>query len=171
MNLHSLCTIFPKLDQLAFEALRSDIQANGLRNPIVVKNGEVIDGQNRLQACNDLGITPRFEEYQGDDLVEFVLAQNLHRRHLSAGQAATIVALAQDWSLAHPSGKISKSLNNQEDTKVAKLPTKGKPLDTQSDRADKSGASKRTQGSADKLVKENPELAKKVVFEVLLINK
>lgn len=173
MNLHSLCTIFPKLDQLAFEALRSDIQNNGLRNPIVVKNGEVIDGQNRLQACNDLGITPRFEEYAGDDLVEFVLAQNLHRRHLSAGQAATIVALAQDWSAAHPSGKISKSnkINDLDDnSKLAILPTKGKPLDTQADRADKSGASKRTQGSADKLVKENPELAKKVASGEMTLN-
>ena len=173
MNLHSLCTIFPKLDQLAFEALRSDIQTNGLRNPIVVKNGEVIDGQNRLQACNDLGITPRFEEYAGDDLVEFVLAQNLHRRHLSAGQAATIVALAQDWSAAHPSGKISKSnkINDLDDnSKLAILPTKGKPLDTQADRADKSGASKRTQGSADKLVKENPELAKKVASGEMTLN-
>jgi ParB-like chromosome segregation protein Spo0J len=170
MNLHSLCTIFPKLDQPSFEALRSDIQANGLRNPIIVKNGEVIDGQNRLQACNDLGITPRFEEYAGDDLVAFVLAQNLHRRHLSAGQAATIVALAQDWSLAHPSGKISKSVTNQEDAKFAKLRTKGLPVDTQTDRAEKSGASKRTQFSADKLVKENPELAKKVATGEMTLN-
>ena len=173
MNLHSLCTIFPKLDSLAFEALRADILANGLRNPIIIKNGEVIDGQNRLQACKDLGIEPRFEEYAGDDLVEFVLAQNLHRRHLSAGQAATIVALAQDWSAAHPSGKLSKSnkINDLDDnSKLAKLPTKGKPLDTQADRADKSGASKRTQGSADKLVKENPELAKKVASGEMTLN-
>lgn len=173
MNLHSLCTIFPKLDQLAFEALRSDIQNNGLRNPIMVKNGEVIDGQNRLQACNDLGITPRFEEYSGDDLVEFVLAQNLHRRHLSAGQAATIVALAQDWSAAHPSGKISKSnkINDLDDnSKFAKLRTKGLPVDTQTDRAEKSGASKRTQFSADKLVKFNPELAKKVATGEMTLN-
>ena len=173
MNLHSLCTIFPKLDSLAFEALRADILANGLRNPIIIKNGEVIDGQNRLQACKDLGIEPRFEEYAGDDLVEFVLAQNLHRRHLSAGQAATIVALAQDWSAAHPSGKLSKfnKINDLDDkSNVAKLPTKGKPLDTQADRADKSGASKRTQGSADKLVKENPELAKKVASGEMTLN-
>jgi ParB-like chromosome segregation protein Spo0J len=173
MNLHSLCSIFPKLDQASFEALRLDIQRNGLRNPIIVKDGEVLDGQNRLQACKDLGITPRFEEYKGDDLVEFVLAQNLHRRHLSAGQAATIVALAQDWSLAHPKGKLPKSneINDlNEKSKVAILPIKGKPLDTQMDRAEKSGASKRTQGSADKLVKENPELAKQVASGEITLN-
>ena len=173
MQLHSLCTIFPKLDETAFEALKADIQANGQRNPIMVKDGEVIDGQNRLRACEELNVAPWMQEYQGDDLVEFVLAQNLHRRHLTAGQSATIVALAQDWSLAHPSGKLPKSnkINDlDEKTNVAILPTKGKPVDTQSDRAEKSGASKRTQGSADKLVKENPELAKKVATGEISLN-
>ena len=173
MQLHSLCTIFPKLDETAFEALKADIQANGQRNPIMVKDGEVIDGQNRLRACEELNVAPWMQEYQGDDLVEFVLAQNLHRRHLTAGQSATIVALAQDWSLAHPTGKLPKSnkINDlDEKTNVAILPTKGKPVDTQSDRAEKSGASKRTQGSADKLVKENPELAKKVATGEISLN-
>ena len=173
MNLHSLCTIFPKLDETAFEALKADIQTNGQRNPIMVKNGEVLDGQNRLRACEELNVVPWMQEYLGDDLVEFVLAQNLHRRHLTAGQSATIVALAQDWSLAHPKGKQPKSnkINDlDEKTNVAILPTKGLPVDTQADRAEKSGASKRTQGSADKLVKENPELAKKVATGEISLN-
>ena len=173
MNLHSLCTIFPKLDETAFEALKADIQTNGQRNPIMVKNGEVLDGQNRLRACEELNVVPWMQEYLGDDLVEFVLAQNLHRRHLTAGQSATIVALAQDWSLAHPKGKQPKSnkINDlDEKTYSAKLPIKGLPVDTQADRAEKSGASKRTQGSADKLVKENPELAKKVATGEISLN-
>ena len=173
MKIHSLSSIFPKLDDVSFQALKQDIYANGLRNPIIIKNKEVLDGQNRLRACEELGIDPVFQEYEGDDLVEFVLAQNLHRRHLTAGQSATIVALAQDWSLAHPTGKLPKSnkINDlDEKTNVAILPTKGKPVDTQSDRAEKSGASKRTQGSADKLVKENPELAKKVATGEISLN-
>lgn len=177
MKIHSLSSIFPKLDDVSFQALKQDIYANGLRNPIIIKNKEVLDGQNRLRACEELGIDPVFQEYEGDDLVEFVLAQNLHRRHLTAGQSATIVALAQDWSLAHPTGKLPKSnkINDlDEKTNVAKLPTKGLPVDTkvdtQADRAEKSGASKRTQGSADKLVKENPELAKKVATGEISLN-
>lgn len=173
MKIHSLSSIFPKLDDVSFQALKQDIYANGLRNPIIIKNKEVLDGQNRLRACEELGIDPVFQEYEGDDLVEFVLAQNLHRRHLTAGQSATIVALAQDWSLAHPSGKLPKSnkINDlDEKTNVAILPTKGLPVDTQADRAEKSGASKRTQGSADKLVKENPELAKKVAIGEISLN-
>ncbi len=173
MKIHSLSSIFPKLDDVAFQALKQDIYANGLRNPIIIKNKEVLDGQNRLRACEELGIDPVFQEYEGEDLVEFVLAQNLHRRHLTAGQAATIVALAQDWSLARTKGKQPKSnkINDlDEKTNVAKLPTKGLPVDTQADRAEKSGASKRTQGSADKLVKENPELAKKVATGEVSLN-
>ena len=173
MKIHSLSSIFPKLDDVSFQALKQDIYANGLRNPIIIKNKEVLDGQNRLRACEELGIDPIFQEYEGDDLVEFVLAQNLHRRHLTAGQSATIVALAQDWSLSHPKGKLPKSnkINDlDEKTYSAKLPIKGKPVDTQSDRAEKSGASVRTQGSADKLVKENPELAKKVATGEVSLN-
>jgi ParB-like chromosome segregation protein Spo0J len=177
MKIHSLSSIFPKLDDVSFKALKQDIYANGLRNPIIIKNNEVIDGQNRLRACEELGIEPTFQEYEGDDLVEFVLAQNLHRRHLTAGQSATIVALAQDWSLAHQIGKKPKSniINDlQQESYSAILPIKGLPLDakvdTQADRAEKSGASVRTQGSADKLVKENPELAMKVATGEVSLN-
>ena len=144
MKIHSLSSIFPKLDDVSFKALKQDIYANGLRNPIIIKNNEVIDGQNRLRACEELGIEPTFQEYEGDDLVEFVLAQNLHRRHLTAGQSATIVALAQDWSLAHQIGKKPKSniINDlQQESYSAILPIKGLPLDakvdTQADRAEK----------------------------------
>jgi len=174
MRLHELCSIFPKLDEASFQALKADIALHGLRNPIIVKNGEVLDGQNRLRACEELEIAPVFQEYQADDLVDFVLAQNLHRRHLSAGQSATIVAMAQDWSLAHPSKNIAKSnkINDLEQkTDVAILRSKGLPVDTINDRAEKSGASKRTQFSADKLVKEAPELAKKVATGEITLNK
>lgn len=171
MQIHELCSLFPKLDGESYESLKADINANGQRNPIMLHEGMILDGQNRYRACTELGIKPLFESYLGDDILDFVLAQNLHRRHLSAGQSATIVALAQDWELAHPVGKKSKSLINQEDTKDAKLRIKGLPLDKQSDRAEKSGASKRTQFTADKLAKENPDLAKQVASGEISLNK
>lgn len=157
MVLHELCSLFPKIDGEAYEVLKADIKANGLMNPIVLHEGMILDGQNRFRVCQELGIEPKYIQFTGENILEFVLAQNLHRRHLSAGQSATIVALAQDWQKAHPSGN------------TASIPNATKP-ETISDRAEKSGASKRTQASADKIVKEAPDLAKKVAKGEMTLN-
>ena len=146
MVLHELCSLFPKIDGEAYEVLKADIKANGLINPIVMLGNQILDGQNRYRACQDLKIKPKFIEFKGDNVLEYVLAQNLHRRHLTAGQSAAIVALAQDWEKAQTVGAKSKQSDT---TTVAK-------------RAEQSGASRRTQITADKVAKEAPELAKKV---------
>ena len=160
MRLHELCELFPKLDGEAYEALKADIAVNGLLNPIVMCGDSILDGQNRFRACQELGVSPRFTEFKGENILEFVLAQNLHRRHLTPGQSATIVALAQDWSKAHSVGNSNweKSPNSGKKTTVA-------------ERAEKSGTSDYTQKKADKLVKENPELAKKVAVGEISLGK
>lgn len=150
-ELHPLCTLFPRLEGNEFESLCSDILANGLRNPIVLHDGMILDGGNRYRACIEAGIEPEFIEFKGDNIVSFVLSSNLHRRHLSAGQQAAIVASAQDWGKAQTHG------GNRTDDQVATL-----PLETIADRAAQSGASVRTQRMADKVAKTDPELAKQV---------
>lgn len=146
--LHPLCALFPRLDGAEFEALRDDIKANGLRQPIVVHDGMILDGGNRYRACLDAGVTPEFVKFDGSNIVSFVLSANLHRRHMTPGQQAAIVASAQDWSKAQKVG--NPQLRN-----VAQL-------ETAADRAAQSGASHRTQQMADKVAKADPELAKKV---------
>ena len=150
-ELHPLCTLFPRLTGAEFNALRDDIQANGLRQPIVLHEGRILDGGNRYRACIEAGVAPKFVEFGGGNLVSFVLSANLHRRHMSAGQQAAIVASAQDWAKAHGHGGARRG------DQVATL-----PLETVSQRAAESGASARTQRMADKVAKADPELAKKV---------
>lgn len=149
IELHPLCTLFPRLSGAEFNALRDDIKANGLRSPIVLHGGMILDGGNRYRACVEAGIEPTFAEFGGGNLVSFVLSANLHRRHMSAGQQAAIVASAQDWAKAQPEGRPAKQCN------VA-------PLSTAESRAAESGASLRTQKMADKVAKADPELARKV---------
>lgn len=147
-ELHPLCTLFPRLSGTEFDALRDDIKANGLRQPIVLHEGMILDGGNRYRACIEAGIEPAFEQFNGGNLVSFVLSANLHRRHMSPGQQAAIVASAQDWAKA-------QTVGNPQLRNVAQL-------DTAKDRAAQSGASHRTQQMADKVAKADPALAKKV---------
>jgi ParB-like chromosome segregation protein Spo0J len=151
LALHPLCTLFPRLTGAEFAALKADIVANGQREPVVVHEGLVLDGGNRYQACMEAGIEPVLKEYAGTDPVAYVLSANLHRRHLTPGQQAAIVASAQDWTRAHGAGGDRKS------DQTATL-----PLDSVADRAAQSGASERTQRMADKVAKASPELARQV---------
>lgn len=70
--------------------LADDIAANGLRNPIVLLSGKVLDGRNRLAACKIAEVEPRFTEFDGDDPIGWVVSQNLVRRHLTASQRAVV---------------------------------------------------------------------------------
>jgi ParB-like chromosome segregation protein Spo0J len=76
-----------------YSALKADIAAHGLREPIWVYQGQIIDGRNRYRACRELGIDPPTREWDGNgSLVRFVLSLNLHRRHLSSSQRAALAA-------------------------------------------------------------------------------
>ena len=89
---HSACTVFPQLPEDELKELADDIAANGLRNPIVLWQGKILDGRNRYLACQIAKIDPRFTEFEGEDPIGWVISQNLLRRHLTASQKA-IVAL------------------------------------------------------------------------------
>lgn len=148
-ELHPLCTLFPRLSGNEFQNLVNDIKQNGLREPIIIHDEMILDGGNRYRACIEAGIDPEFMKFGGGNLVAYVLSANLHRRHMTPGQQAAIVASAQDWAMAQPAYRPEK------DRHVA-------GLSTTADRAAQSGASLRTQERADKVARTDPELAKKV---------
>lgn len=163
-KLHPLCELFPRMDGADFEALKADIRANGLHQPIVLYEGEILDGGNRYLACVELGVTPAAIEYAGTDPLGFVFSANARRRHLTPGQQAAIVASAQNWELAQARGGDG---SNQHKSKGATLPFCSNqaatlPLETIADRAAQSGASERTQKMADKVARADPELSRQV---------
>jgi len=89
---HEVANIFPMMQGDEFDALKSDIEANGLREPIWLHpDGRIIDGRNRYLACCELGIEPQYHTWNcSGSLVAFVVSLNLHRRHLTSSQKAVI---------------------------------------------------------------------------------
>lgn len=74
-------------------ALRDDIKANGLREPITTYDEQILDGRHRFRACEMANVEPRFEELPaGVNPFGFVISKNLHRRQLTTAQRAIVAA-------------------------------------------------------------------------------
>ena len=152
LQLHALCEVFPEITGAEFDALVADIKANGQRETIKLYEGQVIDGRNRYRACLAAGIEPKFEGISIDgDIASYVLSLNLHRRHMTAAQAAAVVAAITDWSKANTRG------GRRSTDEIPEI-----PLTTVADRAKASGTSERTQRTADTIAKQAPELLTEV---------
>jgi hypothetical protein len=87
---HPAAEIFPQLMGEELSELAGDIKRHGLRQPIWMLSGKILDGRNRWRACQMAGVEPKTVEYEGADPVAFVISQNLRRRHLTASQLAVV---------------------------------------------------------------------------------
>jgi hypothetical protein len=58
----------------------------------------LIDGRNRLEACQRAGVEPDFEQINGIDPIAFILSSNDKRRHMNKGQRAMIAARIRELS-------------------------------------------------------------------------
>ena len=80
---HPYAEVWPSLEGADFDNLVTDIRVHGLRNPIILYAGKVLDGRNRMRACDEAGVEPRFETYNGTETQAMALVRSLneHRRH------------------------------------------------------------------------------------------
>ena len=89
-----------------------DIRQNGLHKPIILYEDKILDGRNRFLACKKLWpeYTPdkKYEHYEGDDPLGYVLSLNLHRRHLTASQRAALAAEIANLDLGRPEKNSAK---------------------------------------------------------------
>lgn len=96
IEFHPAADIFPLLEGEEFDALVADIKANGQLARIILKDGKVLDGRNRLRACLAAGIEPSFacEAYsdQITDPTAYVISANIRRRHLDPETKIKILA-------------------------------------------------------------------------------
>lgn len=98
LELHPACLLLPVMDDDDFQKLKEDISGFGLRHPITLYQDKILDGRHRFRACVELGIEPVFQFWHGGSSVsEFVLAENLYRRQLTAGQKAMVAARSMEY--------------------------------------------------------------------------
>ena len=90
---HPIAGLFPMLADDELKELAADIAERGLLQPIVLDSeGRILDGRNRVAACELAGVEPQFTTYDGDDPDGYALSVNIARRHLTKGQQAMVLA-------------------------------------------------------------------------------
>jgi hypothetical protein len=151
LKIHPYADLFPMMTAAELDALASDIDANGLRQPIVRYQGLILDGRNRLLACEKIGAEPRFTDFEGDDAGALALVEslNIERRDLTAAQRAIVAA--RRWML---SGDTKNRGGDRSDSKLQTV--------TCSSLAKKYKASNSSISQARDLLAEAPDLAEQV---------
>lgn len=93
---HPVAALLPRLTSEDYADLKEDIRANGIRVPILIHKGQVLDGWHRYQIASELGIACPTVAWDGKG-TEWLAAKslNLIRRHLSAEQRAAIYKQAE----------------------------------------------------------------------------
>lgn len=110
MEFHPLAELFPLMPDNDRAALGADILANGLREEIWTHEEKIIDGRNRYLACKEVGVEPRYRQWNGEgSLLNFVVSLNLNRRHLDESQRAMV---ASKLANIDPSGRRLDPLQN-----------------------------------------------------------
>lgn len=106
---HHLCTMFPDLPPEELDELAKSIKKIGLQEAIWTYEGRILDGKNRFRACALAGVKPFYEPFEGTEAeaIDFVLAKNFHRRHMSIEQKRVVIA------------EVLKSDPTQSDRKIA----------------------------------------------------
>ncbi|QKW20637.1 ParB N-terminal domain-containing protein [Kitasatospora sp. NA04385] len=113
------------LDDDDLHALAEDIKELGQIHPIVLdEHGRILDGRNRLAACEIAGVEPQFTTYDGTDAATYALSVNIRRRNLTKGQLAMIAAKAGSLSEQQgrsPSEQPVRSLSEQTGVSLGRI--------------------------------------------------
>jgi hypothetical protein len=171
---HAIASIFPLLDAGELEALVEDVRVHGLREPICLYEGKILDGRNRCKACEVVGIEPSTKVFIGTTLeaIDYVWSLNRNRRHLSSSQAAIADAKRERMYETYKSVKEDAAKRERGGGMIAgrgrpkpreSIPqAKAEDNKTRSIRAKVAGTNPKYVDLADRLVRERPDIAEKV---------
>jgi hypothetical protein len=107
LPVHPMANLFSMMDDDDMGELASSIQVYGLLNPIVIQNGQLIDGRNRREACRRIGIVPATVELDASKNPASEM-----RRSMTRGQTAMVLALIYPTPETGGRGKNSVILSD-----------------------------------------------------------
>lgn len=171
MEYHPIANCFPLLDEERLADMADSISANGLRNPIVLFEGKILDGRNRAAACLLAGVEPHTIQFSGttSEAISLVRDENLQRRDLTSAQRA-----AGFRKLESVESELAAVVNAIRDEAKGRMKAgkadprqriaEGSPDDrrTNTKRAEMAGTNRQYIREADKLADEAPELLDEV---------
>lgn len=117
---HPAAECFPLIDGLDYAEFKGSIQGIGQLEPIKVDKATnlLLDGRNRLRACEELGIEPRVEFITTSDPIGYIVGLNLLRRHMDDMQRKAISARLTN--LEHGTNRYRKKVESPiDDSKPA----------------------------------------------------
>lgn len=161
-KIHPAADLFPMLDGDDLTMLQNDIMVEGQLDPIVTWNGYIIDGRNRLKACQNINRKPRFKERafkNESEVISFIISTNIRRRHLTTSQRAMIASELAKLERGGEAG-VHKDSNASIDALATAQPTAAQALNV----------SRASVQRARAVAKADPKLAEKVKAGELTLN-
>jgi hypothetical protein len=173
---HPIADTYPLMSEAELDALTADIAGRGLQRPVVRYQGKILDGRNRLVACERAGIEPAFVDYEGDDPEGQARSLNLNR-NLTSAQRAMVAArqLPSFQAEARKRQEAAGKAGGKEGGRGRKKenpygPKVHKGLGTaRAQAADHFGVGERQVRQAVDLLDEAPDLASQVAAGILLL--
>lgn len=167
LPIHPVAALYPMMGQDEMAELAKSIKAHGQHDPIktVMIDGiqTLIDGRNRLAACELAGVHPWIEDITEDvqNVGEYILDTNSSRRHLTQSQKAMV---AQGYLVY----ERKESERRQTLGKVLPKVSSGKSVEIA---AAKTGANPEYVRQAEKIQQASPEIAAEVAAGKKTIHK
>lgn len=193
MKVHPAASLFPLIEGEDFDDLVFSIKTLGVLQPIIVSNGVLIDGRNRLRAVTKLrqegrtiSLPTKELDPETPNICEYIFDTNAHRRNLTPDQTAMIstdvwpmIAKERDskqtatqfkpGNNASPDGRRGKeSVDPDSDPPIPRDTKQKNEQSTIGQIAKLAGVSRHKAGQAVAMVKavEAGELPKEIIQEV-----
>lgn len=171
---HEIAGIFPFIEGAEFSALVDDVRSNGVREPIWLYEGKILDGRNRYNAARKAGVSFETRTFSGTALeaIAHVWSLNRTRRHMTPSQAAIADAkrnkLADAYAAVREAAKERQKVSPGRPKKgVEQIPQvsegKAKPEPKTRDiRAKSAGTNAKYIDLADKVLETRPDMAAQI---------
>lgn len=166
---HPAASIFPMMEGDELQELAEDIEKHGLAEPIKLHDDQIIDGRNRLRACLQVGVKPRYETAAvNGSPADYVFSANYHRRHLTEGAKQMAAGRYKKERAREDAAKRKKEAGKKygrgrpKDKVAAKTPQPKREPESREVAGQKFGVGGKTVDSAEKILGAAPEVVRAV---------